>query len=77
MNEVYIYKVPLPGKIKGCVAVKDDDYIVFINESLSEEQGKKALDHELDHIRKRHQYTEKPAVQCEREVKNPTYPNTL
>jgi hypothetical protein len=68
MNDVFIYKVPLPAKIKGATILKDDDYIVFINELLSEISQEKALNHELRHIKHNHLYDLRSVKVCEVEA---------
>lgn len=50
MNDVFIHRVSLPPKVKGLVVKRDDDYIVFINEALSDAEQQKAVRHELQHI---------------------------
>ena len=49
--DVFVYMVPLPGKIKECVTVNDDGtYTVFIKESLSPADRVRALAHAKRHI---------------------------
>ena len=52
MDEVYIYIVKLPPRIKAFTAPCADGYTVYINESLSGEGRLKAYNHELRHIRR-------------------------
>ena len=58
LDDVFIYKVALPGNVKGVTILKDGDYIVFINCQLCEETQRKALRHELSHIKNNHLYTD-------------------
>lgn len=49
--DVYIYTMPLPGKIKECVTQNEDGtYTVFIQESLSPADRARALAHARRHI---------------------------
>ena len=68
MGDVFIHRVSLPGKVRGVTAVKDGDYIVFVNENLCDQTQAKAVAHELLHIKLNHFYNEKTAVENEREA---------
>lgn len=67
MIDVYIYRYPLPSKVKG-VLLERDDYIVFVNEYLSETEQAKAIKHELKHIEYGHIYDLRNVGAVEREV---------
>ena len=54
MNDIFIHRVSLPPKVKGLVVKRNDDYIVFINEALSDAEQQKAVRHELEHLRQVH-----------------------
>ena len=69
MGDTYIYTVALPGHVKGVTVLKDSDYIVLINEALSEREREKALQHELRHIKKNHLYDDAIGIEdCESEA---------
>ena len=69
MGEVFIYNVPLPPKVNGLVVKRDDDYIVFINEALSEAEQRRAVLHELSHISDAHiEQDIFSAAECESEI---------
>ncbi len=69
MNDVYIYRVPLPSKTKGVTVIKDSNYVVLINNLLCPETQDRALHHELEHIGYDHLYDDcKDIVQCEAEA---------
>lgn len=57
MDDVYVYCISLP-MVKGVTVMKRGDYIVFINESLSIEERKKTLEHEIRHIKFNHLYND-------------------
>lgn len=68
MGDVFFYRVPLPGGVRGATILRNGDYIVLINENLREETQIKAVEHELRHIAKEHFFNERPAVENEREA---------
>lgn len=69
MNDVFIYRVELPTKIKGNITILNGDYLIFINSLLKEETQFKALRHELAHYKLDHMYDElKDVLTCEREA---------
>lgn len=51
------------------VAAPDDDFIVFVNDSLCPDTQRKAAEHELRHIRLDHFYHDEPVVINELEAK--------
>ena len=51
MDDIFVYFLPLPGKVKECVTMNEDgSYSVFIKESLSPEDKLKAWNHARRHI---------------------------
>lgn len=56
MNRVFTHLADLPMAVKGVTVLDglEGDYIVFINANLCYESRKRALQHELQHIRKEH-----------------------
>lgn len=68
MQNVFIRKAPLPAKIRGVTIVRDDDYIVIVNENLSPSARRKAVQHEIRHIKRGHFYSEDPAGYIEQDV---------
>lgn len=72
MDNVYVYRIPLPGKVKGLTVLKNGDYIVFINENLCEETQNIALQHELRHIKYNHLYNDcinVPICECQANIR--------
>ena len=64
MGEVFVRKVALPGKIRGATVVdKNGDFIIFINENLSDMSCQSALVHELMHLRMSH-FSSEHSVAC-------------
>ena len=52
MIDYTVQLVSLSGRVKGfSTKGVDDDYIIFINQNLSYEQQRNALQHELEHIK--------------------------
>lgn len=51
------------------VAAPDDDFIVFVNDSLCPDTQRKAAEHELRHIQLDHFYHDEPVVINELEAK--------
>ncbi len=51
MDETYIRIIDLPSTVKG-VTVRDEDgcFNIYINSSLSEDQRRLAIEHEMKHI---------------------------
>ena len=69
MDDVYAYYVWLPSKVRGVTVRKDRDYIIFINETLSDEERKKVLEHETKHIKYNHLYNDCITIlSCEKEA---------
>lgn len=68
MGDVFFYRVPLPGGVRGATILRNGDYIVLINENLCDQTQAKAVAHELLHIKLNHFYNEKTAVENEREA---------
>lgn len=62
MEEIYIMGLELPGKVRGVTIEQQDNFIIFINTNLCEETQKKAIEHELKHIRANHFYKSDPLV---------------
>lgn len=67
----YVREVPLPYEVKGMVTPdeNDDGYNIYINSRLSEDQKRKALKHEVDHIENDDFYNDKPIEEIEKERK--------
>ena len=65
MGDVFIKKAPLPAKIRGVTIVRDDDYIVIVNENLSPSACRIAVQHEIRHG---HFYSDDTAGRNEQDV---------
>ena len=63
-----VREVPLPYGVRRCVKpnADDDGFSIYINSRLSEDQKRKALDHEIDHIKNDDFYNDKPIEEIER-----------
>lgn len=69
MGDVFIHRVALPPKVNGLVVKRNDDYIVFVNETLSEKAQHETVKHELGHLKKVHLEQDiLSAAECESEI---------
>lgn len=69
MNCVFIRGLDMPGGVRGVtVTAPDDDYIIFLNTCLCPETQKRALAHEMNHIKQDHFYNEEPVIINEMEA---------
>lgn len=53
MDDIYVYRVKLPGKVKECVLPCRDGYTIYIDETLDDAQALSAYRHALSHIHRR------------------------
>lgn len=67
MNDVYIYKIPLPTKVRG-VLLQREETIIFVNEYLNEREQRRAIEHELNHYEHDHVYDLRPVGTVERDA---------
>ena len=69
MGDVFIHRVALPPKVKGLIIKRNDDYIIFINEALSDAEQRKAILHELSHLENYHLEQDiLSAPECENQI---------
>lgn len=54
LNDIYLYNISLPTKIKGLAYYTGECYVVYINSRISFEQQQKTTVHELIHILENH-----------------------
>lgn len=61
-SNIFIRLVKLPSDSVRAVTIPNDDgtFDIYINARLPEELQRKALEHELNHIRKDHFYNDDP-----------------
>ena len=69
-----IREVPLPFGVNGCVTpnADDDGFSIYINSRLSEDQKRKALAHEVDHIENDDFYNDLPISEIEKKDRHKT-----
>ena len=62
--------INLPRHINA-VTVMDEEgyYSVYLNANLSYDECKKAFQHEMEHVKREHFYTDTPVCLCEKEAK--------
>lgn len=66
---IFIRTVSLPEAVRAVTLPNDDGtFDIYINSNLPEELQQKALDHELEHIRKDHFYNDDPVWLNEQEA---------
>lgn len=68
MNCIFIKGAELPAKVRGAVAMVQDDFFVYVNTVLSPECQQRAAQHELRHIKRDHFYNQEPVVVNELEA---------
>lgn len=69
MDDVYVYTAHLPASVNGVTVIRGDDYLVFINDNKCPEKQNKALQHELEHIKRGHLYNDLMFIaECEIEA---------
>jgi hypothetical protein len=69
-SNIFIRLVKLPSDSVRAVTIPNDDgtFDIYINARLPEELQRKALEHELNHIRKDHFYNDDPVWVNEEEA---------
>ena len=66
-RDFVVREVPFPYSVKSCVTPNNDgSFSIYINSKLSQDQKRKALDHEIDHIENDDFYNNKPIDKIER-----------
>lgn len=69
VGDVFIRFVPLPYSVRAVTLPNDDGtFDVYINDNLPDELRRKALRHELEHIKKDHFYDCNPVWINEQEA---------
>lgn len=75
MDEVFVRCISLPSAVNAVTLVDDDgNYNVYVNNRLSYYEQKRALRHELYHIKKNHLYCDEDVESCENEAKSAARP---
>jgi len=70
MEDIIVRLVELDPRIKGFIRPDSNgDYNIYINACLCLEAQQATLKHELEHIRRRHLYSERLVKELEGEVK--------
>lgn len=68
-SNIFVRTIPLPDTVRAVVLPNDDStFDIYINANLPEELQHKALDHELEHIRRDHLYNDDPVWLNEQEA---------
>lgn len=69
-NDVFVSVCfELPGQVKALITVDNDgNNFILVNECLSEEARKEAIEHEYKHLKRNDLYSDKPAHVIEQEM---------
>lgn len=68
-NNIFVRSVPLPEAVRAVVLPNDDGtFDIYINSTLPDEVQQRALNHELEHIRRDHFYNDDPVWLNEQEA---------
>lgn len=68
-NYIFVRMIPLPDTVPAVTIPNDDStFDVYINANLPEEYQNRALEHELEHIRRDHFYNDDPVWLNEQEA---------
>lgn len=71
MEDIIVRLTRLPHKIEGTTSVDEEgDYNVYLNTDICDEKQRKALRHELSHIRHNHFYDERSLGEDEEEAES-------
>lgn len=63
MNCIFIRGLELPSRVRGVTVIDgQEDYNVYINTNLCPETQRRAIEHEMIHIRDDHFYDSEPVV---------------
>ena len=64
--DVKIVNYPMPRRIKGFLVEDDGFYCIYVNNGISIEEQKKAIEHEITHLRKDDFNTDEDIEEIER-----------
>ena len=68
-SNIFIRAIPLPESVRAVTLPNDDStFDIYLNANLPEELQRKALAHELEHIRRDHFYNDDPVWKNEAEA---------
>lgn len=65
-EDVYVTVCALPSHVKGLIKETKHGTVILINEYLSDREKQRALDHELEHLRKDDLHSDKTIEEIER-----------
>ncbi len=68
-SNIFIRPIDLPNAVRAVTIPNDDGtFDIYVNVNLPEELQRRAIDHELKHIRKDHFYNDDPVWLNEQEA---------
>ena len=59
-DDIHIYTINLPCRVKGFTVPDDDGYSVYLNARCTREQNRRTLAHEISHIHRGDFYCNDP-----------------
>ena len=66
---IFIREIPLPYGVRGFTAPDiDNNYNVYINQKLSDDQKRRTLDHEMEHIKNEDCYSDEDIAFIENRI---------
>lgn len=68
-SNIFVRMVPLPEAVRAVTIPNDDlTFDVYVNSALPDELQSRALEHELEHIKRDHFYNDDPVWVNEKEA---------
>lgn len=66
--DILVYEVPMPRKLNGFLIEDRGVYCVYVNSEISLEEQKKAIEHEIAHIKRDDFHTDEDIEDVERRM---------
>ena len=71
MNDVFIHEVRMPYSVRAMVILDQEngDYVIYVNDYLSEEAKLRAIEHEKMHIMRGDLHSQETVINIEKAMK--------
>jgi hypothetical protein len=71
MNDVFIHEARMPYSVRAMVMLdrENGDYVIYVNDYLSEEARLRAIEHEKMHIKRGDLHSQETAINIEKAMK--------